>query len=317
MEIREGPMGRELDALRTIDPRPLICEFLGTLLLVFFAVGAAVLSGQFIGALGIALAFGFVLLALVYTFGPISGCHINPAVTLGMLLARRIDVRTAVLYVVAQLVGAIVGGALLLLVADQVPGFQRHGAFGTNGYNSRSAVGINIGGAFVAELILTFLLVFVYLAVTQRVAVVGFGGLPIGIALVVVNLIGIPLTGASANPARSFGPAVYAGSPALNQVWLFLVAPLVGGALAAVVHESTHPALVAARTARAEAIEAEGDARTRESEGRQGPVGPGGRWGRPAGDDGGPGGPGGPEGPGGSGPGGQGGPGGPGGPGPE
>ncbi|WP_202451679.1 MULTISPECIES: MIP family channel protein [unclassified Streptomyces] len=293
-----------------MDPKPVICEFLGTLLLVFFAVGAAVLSGQFIGALGIALAFGFVLLALVYVFGPISGCHLNPAVTLGMLLTRRIDVRAAVVYVVAQLVGAIVGAALLLLVADQVPGFKRQGAFGTNGYNARSAIGVNIGGAFVAELMLTFLLVFVYLAVTQRVAVVGFGGIPIGIALVVINLIGIPLTGASANPARSFGPAVFAGSPALNQVWLFLVAPLVGGALAAVVHEFTHPALMAAKAARVAATEAELDARTQESEGRDGSTRPEGRWGRRPGDSRGPGdqdgpggsqGPGGPDGPGGPG----------------
>lgn len=238
-----------------LDTRTITCEFLGTLLLVFFGVGSAVLSGEYIGTLGIALAFGFVLLALCYTFGPISGCHVNPAVTLGMLVARRIDLRRAIEYWVAQMLGGIAGAALLLLVAKQVPGLKLHGAFGTNGYGYRSAVGINIFGAFVAEVILTFLLVFVWLAVTHRVAVVGFDGLPIGIALVVIHLVGIPLTGTGVNPARSFGPALFAGSPALTQLWLFLVAPLVGGAVAAVVHEVTHPALEALRAARTAAIE--------------------------------------------------------------
>jgi len=245
----------------TMDVRTVSSEFLGTLLLVFFAVGAAVVSGEFIGTLGIALAFGFVLLAIVYTFGPISGSHVNPAVTLGMLLARRIDLRTAVEYWIAQIAGAIVGAVLLLLVAKQVPGLKTHGAFGTNGYGYRSAVGINIFGAFVAEVILTFLLVFVVLAVTQRVAVVGLGGLPIGMAYAVIHLVGIPLTGTGVNPARSLAPALFAGSPALSQVWLFLVAPLVGAAIAAAVHEVTQPAMAAAKATRAAAVEAEEAAR--------------------------------------------------------
>lgn len=239
------------------DTRNVTCEFLGTLLLVFFAVGSAVLSGEYIGTLGIALAFGFVLLALCYAIGPISGSHVNPAVTLGMLLAGRIDLRRAVEYWVAQFLGGIAGAALLLLVAEQVPGLRTHGAFGTNGYGYRSAVGINIFGAFVAELIMTFLLVYVWLSVTHRIAVVGFDGLPIGLALAVIHMIGIPLTGTGVNPARSLGPALFAGSPALTQVWLFLVAPLIGGAVAAVVHEATHPALEALRAARTAAIEAE------------------------------------------------------------
>jgi aquaporin Z len=250
----------------TMDVRTVSCEFLGTLLLVFFAVGAAVVSGEFIGTLGIALAFGLVLLALAYTFGPISGSHVNPAVTLGMLLARRIDLRTAVEYWIAQIVGAIVGAALLLLVVKQVPGLKTHGAFGTNGYGYRSAVGINIFGAFVAEVILTFLLVFVMLAVTQRVAVVGFGGLPIGMAYAVIHLIGIPLTGTGVNPARSLAPALFAGSPALTQVWLFLVAPLVGAAIAAAVHQATQPVMAAAKANRAAAVEAEEAARRGEQE---------------------------------------------------
>ena len=129
-----------------------------------------------------------------------------------MLVARRITVRTAVEYWIAQLLGGIVGAALLLLVAKQIPGLRTHGAFGTNGYGYRSAVGINIFGAFVVEVIMTFLLVFVFLAVTHRIAVVGFDGLPIGMALVVIHLIGVPLTGTGVNPVRSLAPALFAGS---------------------------------------------------------------------------------------------------------
>lgn len=216
-------------------------EFLGTLVLVFFAVGATVLSGEFIGTLGIALAFGFTLLALAYVIGPISGAHVNPAVTLGMLVAKRLDMQTAVRYWVAQVAGAIAGAALLFLVAKQVPGLRTSEGFGSNGFGDRSAVRINLGGAFVAELLLTMLLVYVYLCMTHRVTVAGFGGLPIGLTLAAVNLMGIPLTGASVNPARSLGPAIFAGGAALTQLWLFIVAPLAGGLLAAMVHRITHP----------------------------------------------------------------------------
>ncbi|MEF3117912.1 MIP family channel protein [Streptomyces chrestomyceticus] len=225
----------------TTETRTVVSEFLGTLLLVFFAVGSAVLAGEYIGTFGIALAFGFTLLALAYALGPISGSHVNPAVTLGMLLARRITPRAAVEYWIAQLLGGIVGAALLFLVAKQVPGLKTSEAFGSNGWSDRSAVHINLGGAFVAEIVLTFLLVFVVLAVTHRVAVVGFDGLPIGLALAVVHLVGIPLTGTSVNPARSIGPALFAGGGALSQLWLFIVAPMIGAALAAVVHQITHP----------------------------------------------------------------------------
>jgi aquaporin Z len=227
--------------METTETRTVVSEFLGTLLLVFFAVGAAVLAGEYIGTFGIALAFGFTMLALAYALGPISGCHINPAVTLGMLLARRITVRTAVEYWIAQVVGGIVGAALLFLVAKQVPGLQTDAAFGTNGWGDRSAVHINLGGAFVAEIVMTFLFVFVVLSATHKVAVVGFGGLAIGLALGAVHLLGIPLDGTSVNPARSIGPALFAGGAAITQVWLFIVAPLIGGAIAAVVHQITHP----------------------------------------------------------------------------
>ncbi|MCX5139111.1 MULTISPECIES: MIP family channel protein [unclassified Streptomyces] len=224
-----------------MQTRTVVSEFLGTLLLVFFAVGAAVLGVQYIGTVGIALAFGFVLLALAYALGPISGCHLNPAVTLGMLTARRIDVRTAVTYWIAQFLGGIAGAALLFLLAKQVPGLKTSGKFGSNGYGDRSDVHINVGGAFLAEVMLTFLLVFVVLAVTHKVAVIGFDGLPIGLSLAVIHLVGIPLTGTSVNPARSLGPALFAGGAALSQLWLFLIAPLIGGVIAALAHRLTHP----------------------------------------------------------------------------
>ncbi|MFJ3697898.1 MIP family channel protein [Streptomyces sp. NPDC090052] len=228
--------------METAETRRIAAEFLGTLLLVFIAVGSVVLASEYIGAFGIALTFGFTMLALAYSLGAISGCHINPAVTLGMLLAERIDLRRAVEYWIAQFLGGIVGAALLFLLTKQVPGIKTDGLFGSNGYGSRSAVHINLGGAFLAELALTFVYVFVVLAVTHKVAVVGFDGLPIGLALAAVHLIGIPLTGTSVNPARSLGPALFAGGAALSQLWLFIVAPLVGGALAAYAHRFTHPA---------------------------------------------------------------------------
>ncbi|MER5278472.1 MIP family channel protein [Streptomyces sp. NPDC002809] len=224
-----------------MQTRTAASEFLGTLLLVFFGVGSAVLGAEYIGTVGIALSFGFVLLALAYALGPISGCHLNPAVTLGMLTARRIDVRTAVTYWIVQLLGGIAGAALLFLLAKQVPGLKTSGKFGSNGYGDRSDVHLSLGGAFLAEVMLTFLLVFVVLAVTHKVAVIGFDGLPIGISLAVIHLVGIPLTGTSVNPARSLGPALFAGGAALSQLWLFLVAPLIGGVIAALAHRLTHP----------------------------------------------------------------------------
>lgn len=220
--------------------RAVAAEFLGTLLLVFFGVGAAVVAAEYVGSLGIALAFGLVLLALAYALGPVSGVHLNPAVTLGMLVAERIDLRRAVEYWVAQFVGGVVGAALLWLVAAQVPGVGASNGFGSNGFGWRSAVGVNAFGALLAEVVLTFLLVFVYLSVTRRLAVVGFSGVAVGLTLAAVHLVGTPLTGTSVNPARSLGPALFGGLSALSQVWLFLVAPMIGGLLAALVHRVTH-----------------------------------------------------------------------------
>jgi aquaporin Z len=208
--------------------RKLAAEFVGTFVLVFFAVGSAVGGIDAVGPVGVALAFGLTLLALAYALGPVSGCHVNPAVTLGVLLARRITVRDAGGYVAAQIAGAIAAAAVLKGLAEWGDVTDNTGALGSNGWGES----INGGGAFVVEVILTALLVLVVLLVTGRATAPGFAGLAIGLTLTVIHLIGIPLTGTSVNPARSIGPALFAGTDALEQLWLFIVAPLVGAVLA-------------------------------------------------------------------------------------
>lgn len=222
--------------------RKLSAEFLGTFVLVFFAVGTATLMFGFkldggsvaAGVLSTALSFGLVLLALVYAIGPVSGCHVNPAVTIGFVAAKRMPLGEAVGYWVAQFAGAIAGAAVLWAVFSGAPGYSRKTTgLGTDGWGSHSIIHLNGGGAFAAEVILTALFVLVVLAATSHVASAGFAGLAIGMGLTVVHLIGIPLTGTSVNPARSLGPALIVGGDALSQVWLFIVAPLIGGVLAA------------------------------------------------------------------------------------
>jgi aquaporin Z len=209
--------------------RSVAAEFLGTALLVFLAVGSAVGGIDTIGPVGVAFAFGLVLLALAYAIGPISGCHINPAVTLGVLLARGMTLTEAVYYWVAQLAGGIVGAALLALMTSGFGGVtDRTGALGTNDWGTS----ISAAGAFVLEVLLTFAFVAVILLVTGRSATPGFAGLAIGLTLTAVHLVGIPLDGTSVNPARSLGPALFNGGAPLAHVWLFLIAPLVGAALA-------------------------------------------------------------------------------------
>jgi aquaporin Z len=212
--------------------RKVIAEFLGTAILVFFAVGSAVFGIDKIGDVGVALAFGLVLLALAYSIGPVSGCHVNPAVTLGVLLRRGMPPQEAVAYWVAQFAGGIAGGALLKLMTSSFGKVtDQTGGLGTNDWGKS----ISEGGAFLLEIIMTFLLVFVVLLVTGRAAAPGFAGLAIGLVLTVIHLVGIPLDGTSVNPARSLGPAIFAGSHAMSHVWLFIVAPLIGGAVAALV----------------------------------------------------------------------------------
>lgn len=222
--------------------RKLVAEALGTACLVFFAVGTATLTFGYkltgasttAGVLTIALAFGLVLLALAYALGSISGCHVNPAVTIGFLVTRRISPTEAVEYWAAQIVGGIAGAALLRGMFAGADGyFTSTIGLGADGYGTKSMIHLNAGGAFLAEVILTFLFVFVVLAVTRKAAWPQLGGVAIGLALTTVHLIGIPLTGTSVNPARSIGPALMIGGTALSQLWLFILAPLLGGILAA------------------------------------------------------------------------------------
>ncbi|MBO0840477.1 MAG: aquaporin [Sciscionella sp.] len=211
-----------------------IAEFVGTLLLVTFAVGSAIFGKNVIGVPGIALTFGLVLVVLAYSLGPISGCHVNPAVTVGLLVARKISPAEAGAYIGAQLLGGIAGAAILKLLTAVGNVKDQTGGFGTDGWGGSNGIS-NPGGAFIAEIVLTFLLVFTVLLVTGNAAAPGFGGIAIGFSLAVIHLAGIPLDGVSVNPARSLGPALFAGGHALSQVWVFLLAPLVGGVLAALV----------------------------------------------------------------------------------
>src|SRR6201995_3304396 len=210
--------------------RRVVAEGLGTFVLGFFAAGSAHFGLDKVGPVGVALAFGLVLLALAYSIGPVSGCHVNPAVTLCVLLRGGIPGPGAVGYRIPQFVGGISGGALLKLMTSSFGKVtDQTGALGTNDWGKS----ISGGGPFVLGIILTFPLVFVVLLVTGRAAAPGFAGLAIGLALTAIHLVGIPLDGTSVNPARSFGPAVFAGGQSLSHVWLFIVAPLIGGVVAA------------------------------------------------------------------------------------
>jgi len=229
--------------------RKLGAELLGTAILVFFACGVATLSfGKgfaFSGLLGpssmgivaTALAFGLVLMGLIYAIGSISGCHVNPAVTIGALVAGRITLVEAVGYWVAQFVGGLLGALALWSVFSGSPKYSRTiTGLGADGYGSASMVKIDVGHAFLVEVILTAVFIFVILSVTSKLGNAVTAGVAIGLTLTFVHLIGIPLTGTSVNPARSFGPALVVGGTALHQLWLFIVAPLVGGVVGAAVH---------------------------------------------------------------------------------
>ena len=216
-------------------------ELIGTFVLVFGGVGSAVLAGDEIGFAGVSFAFGLSLLAMVYAIGPVSGCHINPAVTLAMFLTRKTTARDAVGYVVAQIVGAILAGAVLLIVANGLDGFSAsESGFGANGYGSHSPEGYGLLAAFVVEVVMTAFLVLTVLGATHPAAPIGFAGIPIGFVLVLIHLVSIPVTNTSVNPARSIGPAVFVGGWALGQLWLFILAPLLGSLLAVGLQEVVH-----------------------------------------------------------------------------
>lgn len=231
--------------MNNMDPRKLVAECLGTALLVFFAVGVATLSFGFkatgsstsAGIVATALAFGLVLMALCYTIGSISGAHVNPAVTIGFVASGRMKIEEAVGYWIAQVVGGVLGALVLFGVVSQSPGYDRKvQGLGADGFDHLSMIGLKMGGAFLAEVVLTFLFVLVVLAATSKLGNAHVAGVAIGVALTTVHLVGIALTGTSVNPARSIGPALFVGGDALSQVWLFIVAPLVGGAIAAGVY---------------------------------------------------------------------------------
>jgi aquaporin Z len=217
-------------------------EFVGTFVLVFASCGTAVLAGDKVGFLGVSLAFGLSLLAMVYAIGPISGCHINPAVTVGVLISKKMDSKYAPGYIAAQIIGAIAAAGLLLLIAKGGPnGYDPSvGGFAANGFGEHSPGHYDLIAAFVTEVVLTFFLVFTVLGATDIRAPVGFAGVAIGFVLTLIHLVGIPVTNTSVNPARSIGPAVFVGGWALSQLWLFILAPLVGAVIAAGVYLLTH-----------------------------------------------------------------------------
>jgi aquaporin Z len=235
--------------------RRLTAELLGTAMLVFIGVGVATLvfgfhvfgfrtaSSVAAGVLTVGMAFGLILLALVYVLGPVSACHVNPAVTLGALLSQRIRLVEAAGYWAAQFVGGILGALLLFGLLNTSPYYSlsREG-LGTNGWGSGSFLHISAGGAFLAEVVLTAIFVFVVLTVSRPDENKAVAGIPIGLTLTAVHIFGIAIDGTSVNPARSLGPALITGGLPLRQVWLFIVAPLVGGVLAAGLHLLLHPA---------------------------------------------------------------------------
>ncbi len=216
-----------------------IAEFLGTAILVLFGCGTAVFCGGLSGSTGngtlgvvaIALAFGFSIVAGAYSIGHISGCHVNPAVSLAMFINGKLDLIDLIGYIIAQVAGAFAGSGLLMLITKETTA----SGFGTNGYGELSSVGISMTGAIVAEIVLTFVFVLTILGVTSSEKYSSVAGIVIGLTLTFVHIIGIPLTGTSANPARSLAPAVFEGGMALDQVWVFLVTPLAGAALAGII----------------------------------------------------------------------------------
>ena len=215
-------------------------EFLGTMWLVLGGCGSAVLAAAFpqvgIGLLGVSLAFGLTVLTMAYAIGHVSGCHLNPAVTVGLTVGRRFPGGEVAPYVVAQVLGAVAGAGVLYLVASGKAGFTLSAGFAANGYAAHSPGGYSLVACLTAEIVLTFFFLFVILGATDKRAAIGFAGIPIGLCLTLIHLVGIPVTNLSVNPARSTGPAVFVGGWALAQLWLFWLAPIVGAALAGLVY---------------------------------------------------------------------------------
>jgi aquaporin Z len=228
-------------------------EFVGTFWLVFGGCGAAVLSAAFpnlgVGFLGVALAFGLTVLTMVYAIGHISGGHVNPAVTVGLVVGKRFPASEMLQYVIAQVLGAIAGAAVLYVIASGKPGFEA-GGFAANGFGEHSPGGYSLAACLLAEIVLTFMFLMIVLGATDRRAPQGFAAIAIGLGLTLAHLVGIPVTNMSVNPARSTGPAFFAGGWALQQLWLFWLAPIVGAVLAGLIYP-----LVAAERRRVAPVE--------------------------------------------------------------
>lgn len=213
--------------------KKLFAEFVGTAVLVLFGCGAAVLAGEHVGQLGIAFAFGLAVVAMAYGIGQVSGCHINPAISLGVYVAGRMSLKDFVLYYIAQVAGAVAGAAILYTIASGQSGYSlATNGLGQNGFGEGYLGGYAASAAFLFEFIATFIFVVVVLGVTQNGAPAGFAGLAIGLTLTVIHIVGIQVTGVSVNPARSIGPAVIVGGQAVAQIWLFILAPLLGAVFA-------------------------------------------------------------------------------------
>ena len=210
-----------------------LCEFIGTLVLVLFGCGSAAIAGSTLGTLGIALAFGLSIVAMAYVIGNVSGCHINPAVSLAMLISKKMDVKDFV----GQVLGAIAGSAILYFIIISCGMDVADIGLGANGFGEASSVGLNMLGAIIVEIILTFVFIYTILGVTSSEKFSAISGVVIGLTLAFVHIMGIPLTGTSVNPARSLAPALFLGGTALKQVWVFIVAPFIGSSLAAICYK--------------------------------------------------------------------------------
>ena len=216
-----------------------ISELIGTLVLVLFGCGSAAIAGSALGTVGIALAFGLSIVAMAYVIGDISGCHINPAVSIGMWIDGRLETKDLIIYITFQCIGAIIAIAILVAIINSAPslgGYATTG-LGQNGFGSASSVGIDVVGAIIVEIILTFVFVFTVLGVTKKAENGAIAGIVIGLTLAFVHIMGIPLTGTSVNPARSLAPALFLGGQALNQVWVFILAPIIGAVIAGLLYK--------------------------------------------------------------------------------
>jgi len=213
-----------------------VAEFVGTFWLVLGGCGSAVIAAAFpdigIGLLGVALAFGLTLLTMAYAIGPISGCHINPAVTVGLVVGKRFPASELVPYVIAQVLGAIAGAGTLYVIASGKAGFDVANGFAANGYGEHSLGRYSLQAGFVSEVVMTFMFLLIILGATDKRVPAGFAPIPIGFGLTLIHLISIPVTQTSVNPARSTGPAIFVGGWAIGQLWLFWLAPILGAAIA-------------------------------------------------------------------------------------